>query len=109
MVEISHDYYELFVVEHGKLHHWINSLEERSDVGQLVFMRPGDRHALQAVPGTGGRILNVMFRRATADHLRERYGDEMAGRFFWLRAEFPDSLRLTGPQRERAVNVMLAL
>jgi len=109
VVEHSHDYFELFLVEHGRLHHWINGLEERLDIGQLVFMRPGDRHTLQAVPGSGGRILNVMFRQTTAEHLRQRYGDELAGRFFWTQGEFPDSLRLAGPQRERAVNAMLSL
>lgn len=107
--EHSHDFFELFLVEHGQLHHWINGLEERLDVGQLVFMRPGDRHALQAVPGSGGRILNVMFRPSTAHHLCQRYSDEMVGRFFWSQGEFPDSLRLGGPQRERAVNAMLSL
>lgn len=109
VVEHSHDFFELFLVEHGQLHHWINGLEERLEVGQLVFMRPQDRHALQAAPESGGRILNVMFRQSTGDHLRQRYGDEMAGRFFWSTGEFPDSLRLAGPQRERAVNAMLTL
>lgn len=109
VLEHTHNYYELFLVEHGQLHHWINGLEERLDKGQLVFIRPGDRHALQAAPGTGGRILNVMFRQSTADHLGKRYTDETAGRFFWSRAEFPDGLRLAGPQLERAVNAMLSL
>ncbi|MBY4891911.1 AraC family transcriptional regulator [Rhodobacteraceae bacterium N5(2021)] len=109
VLEHTHDYFELFLVEHGQLHHWINGLEERLEIGQLVFVRPGDRHALQSAPGTGGRILNVMFRKATARHLGDRYRDETEGRFFWSWSEFPHSLRLAGPQLERAVNAMLTL
>ncbi len=109
VLEHSHDYFELFLVEHGRLHHWINGLEERLEVGHLVFVRPEDRHALQSSPGSGGRILNVMFRQSTARHLGARYSDETDGRFFWSRTEFPHSLRLAGPQFERAVNAMLTL
>ncbi|WP_224815397.1 AraC family transcriptional regulator [Hasllibacter sp. MH4015] len=109
VIEHSHDYYELFMVEQGQVHHWINGLEERLDPGHLTFIRPADRHALQAAPGTGGRILNVMFRKASADHLVARYGDEIAGNFFWASTEFPMSLRLGGFQKERAVNAMLTL
>ncbi len=109
VIEHSHDYYELFLVEQGQVHHWINGLEELLEPGQLAFIRPADRHALQAAPGTGARLLNVMFRRAPADHLIARYGSELAGEFFWASTEFPISLRLAGPQRERAVNAMLSL
>jgi len=109
VMEHSHDFYELFLVEQGQVHHWINGLEELLEPGQLTFIRPADRHALQAAPGTGGRILNVMFRRDTADHLVQRYGPELADDFFWTSREFPMSLRLAGPQKERAVNAMLAL
>ncbi|MEX3014768.1 AraC family transcriptional regulator [Gymnodinialimonas hymeniacidonis] len=109
VIEHSHDYFELFLVEQGQVFHWINGLEERLETGQLTFIRPSDRHALQAAPGTGGRILNVMFRQDTAAHLIDRYVAEMSGKFFWARTEFPMSIRLDGPQRERAVNAMLTL
>lgn len=109
VLEHSHDYYELFLVEQGAVHHWINGLEERLEQGHLVFIRPQDRHALQSVPGTSGRILNVMFRAETAAHLLSRYGEELAGRYFWTQRDLPLTLRLQGPQRERAVNVMLGL
>ncbi len=109
VLEHSHDYYELFLVEQGQVHHWINGLEELLEPGHLAFIRPHDRHALQAAPGTGGRILNVMFRKPTADHLVQRYAADMEGKFFWTKAEFPASIRLAGPQKERAVNAMLAL
>jgi AraC family cel operon transcriptional repressor len=105
----NHDYYELMLVEQGQVHHWINGVEEVLEQGHLVFLRPADSHALQAVAGSGGRILNVMFRPATAHHLVARYGDEISGRFFWQEGALPVTLRLHGPQRERAVNAMLTL
>jgi AraC family cel operon transcriptional repressor len=109
MIEHDHDYYELFMVQQGQVHHWINGLEELLEPGHLVFIRPADRHALQAVPGTGARILNVMFRTDTAAHLADRYADVFSGRFFWQPGPLPVTLRLRGPQRERAVNAMLTL
>ncbi len=109
VIEHSHDFYELFLVEQGSVHHWINGLEERLEPGQLTFVRPFDCHALQAAPNTGARILNVMFRRDSADHLLERYHSELVGRFFWSQSDFPMSVRLAGPQKERAVNAMLTL
>ncbi len=109
VLEHSHDYFELMLVEQGQVHHWINGLEEALERGHLVFLRPADRHALQGAPGTGARILNVMFRTQTADHLVARYADEVAGRFFWQSGQLPVTLRLQGPQLERAVNAMLTL
>lgn len=109
LLEHSHDYFELMLIEHGSVHHWINGLEERLEAGTLVFLRPSDRHAVQAVPETGARILNVMFRAATADHLAARYEAEVSGRFFWSAGALPVALHLAGPQLERAVNAMLTL
>ena len=104
-----HDYYELFLVEQGHIHHWINGLEERLEPGHLTFIRPADCHAMQAAPGTPARILNVAFRRPTADHLVGRYATDLAGKFFWTTRALPISIRLAGPQMERAVNAMVPL
>lgn len=109
LLEHHHDYFELMLIEQGQIHHWINGVEEVLDPGHLVFLRPSDSHALQAQTGTGARILNVMFRSETAAHLVGRYGDEFSGRFFWQSGALPTTLRLRGPQRERAVNAMLTL
>ena len=54
LIEHSHDFFELLMVEQGAVHHWINGLEERLEAGTLVFLRPSDRHALQSVPGGDG-------------------------------------------------------
>lgn len=109
LLEHNHDYYELMLVDQGQVHHWINGVEELLGRGHLVFLRPSDTHALQGVPGTGARILNVMFRQETADHLLERYRSDLTGRFFWQEGVLPAALRLDGPQLERAVNALLTL
>lgn len=109
VLEHYHDYFELMLVEQGQVHHWVNGVEELLDPGHLVFLRPSDSHALHALAGSGARILNVMFRTTTADHLSARYQDELGGRFFWQDGPLPVVLRLHGPQRERAVNAMLTL
>ncbi len=109
LLEHNHDYYELMLVDQGQVHHWINGVEELLGRGHLVFIRPSDTHALQGVPGTGARILNVMFRQETAVHLVERYDIELAGRFFWHNGLLPAALRLHGPQLERAVNSLQML
>ncbi|WP_305985159.1 AraC family transcriptional regulator [Roseibium sp. MMSF_3544] len=109
VLEHCHDYFELMLIEQGQAYHWINGVEEQLTEGHLVFLRPLDSHALQAVPGTGARILNVMFRSETAEHLVTRYAEELSGRFFWQSGQLPVTLRLRGPQRERAVNSLLTL
>jgi len=64
---------------------------------------------MQAAHGNPARILNVAFRRETAEHLGTRYATDLGGRFFWSSRDLPVSLRLAGPQMERAVNAMLPL
>lgn len=109
VIEHCHDYFELMLVESGQVHHWINGVEEVLDRGHLVFLRPSDSHALEGGAGSASRILNVMFRAETAAHLGARYADDVSGRFFWQSGQLPVTLRLKGPQLERAVNAMLTL
>ena len=104
-----HNYYELFIVEQGACHHWINGARETLRTGEMVFIRPSDTHAVQADATLGCRILNVMFRAETAAHLESRYGAEFGGRLFWSGEALPERVRLAGPRLERAVNLTLAL
>lgn len=107
--EHYHDFFELLLIEQGEVYHWINRVEEVLRPGHMVFIRPRDCHALQAMSGSGARILNVVFRKETASHLLDRYGTDMEDRFFWQRSHLPATLRLHGSQRERAINGMLTL
>jgi AraC family cel operon transcriptional repressor len=100
----NHDYFELFLVERGRTEHFINGKTEALKKGALVFVRPSDAHAFKASETEGCRIINIMFRKDTADHLNARYGTEWGERFFWLKDIFPDTYHLSGPRLERAIN-----
>lgn len=104
-----HDYFEVFLVEHGSTRHWINGRAETLGEGSFVFVRPDDAHAFRALGKTGCRIINVMFRTETAHYLLNRYTQEFSGRFFWKGGSRPDAYRLRGPRMERAVNTALEL
>ncbi len=104
-----HNYFEVFLVEHGSTRHWINGRVETLAAGAFVFIRPDDAHAFRANRNSGCRIINVMFRRETANHLFERYGADLTNRFFWKDGTRPDSYHLQGPRMERAVNTALEL
>ncbi len=100
-----HNYHELFLVQKGPLEHWVNGSTVMLEPGSLVFMRPGDRHALRAVAADGSQIINIMFRSSSADHLVSRYRDDLDGLFFWAEGKLPEAYRMTGPRLERAINV----
>lgn len=100
----THNYYELFLVEHGSTAHRINGRLETLPRGALVFVRPEDTHAFQASEDEGCRIVNIMFWPSTADHLFQRYGTEWGNKFFWKDGLRPDTYILSGPRLERAIN-----
>ena len=104
-----HDYFELFMVENGRVRHQINGAVQELDRGAMVFMRPHDAHAVCAIGDRECRIMNVMFRADTANHLHARYEPELAGRYFWSDALLPETHQLEGPRLERAVNTALEL
>ncbi|MDJ1017507.1 MAG: AraC family transcriptional regulator [Paracoccaceae bacterium] len=103
-----HDYFEVFLVERGQAWHSVNGIEQRLQTGSIVFVRPDDVHAIAASKGTC-RIINIMFRIETAEHLVARYSDAFEGRFFWSPGLLPTVAALTGPRIERAINTMLEL
>ena len=101
----DHDCYEVFLIESGRTKHWINGETQTLEPGQLMFIRPDDRHAFKADKKLGCQIINVMFRIETAKHLTDRYGESIEGRYFASMNTLPE-LHNLGPARfERAVNV----
>ena len=100
-----HDYHEIFLVTRGATEHWTAEGVSRLDKGSLVFVRPHDHHAVQAVRGEPNEIVNVAFRSEIADHLGARYEAELKGRFFWQDRGGPDVFLLSAPQFERAANL----
>ncbi|PTX54891.1 AraC family transcriptional regulator [Litoreibacter ponti] len=101
----DHDFFEVFLIESGETLHWINGETQVLEPGHLAFVRPTDVHAFRADRAKGCQIINVMFRRETAEHLTQRYSDVLSGKFFDATSALPDMHRL-GPARfARAINV----
>lgn len=101
----DHDFYEVFLIESGQTSHWINGTQQTLKPGQLMFLRPRDVHAFCADRKLGCQIINVMFRKETAEHLASRYQTSIGGRFFDSKDLMPE-LHILGQARfARAVNV----
>lgn len=105
----THDYFELLLVESGEAHHWINGTEQFLSQGALVFVRPDDTHRLHAGAGATCRLLNIMFRCETAEHLAARYAPEVSERYFWSTEPLPASFLLTGKRLTQAMDMTLEL
>lgn len=104
-----HDYFELFVVAEGLCRHEINGRVDALDAGTLVFIRPSDVHALSAAGRETCRILNVMVRPETADHLATRYAEDVSARFFWAPGPDPVALTLTPDRTDDVLSLAQGL
>ena len=104
-----HDYHEVFVVERGRVRHFINGDVEMLERGTVVFIRPEDTHAFQSVGDPHCLIINVMCRRETIEHLGARYGHEFGNKFFWSSSDLPFQHDLSSPRMERVVNSAMDL
>lgn len=83
----DHDYPELFWIQNGRARHVVNGARQDLVEGDLVFVRPHDRHGLQGLePET--RLVNVLVHPDRVAALAARY-PELRGRFFWHEARLP--------------------
>jgi AraC family transcriptional regulator, dual regulator of chb operon len=55
----SHDYFELFLVNHGTAHHLINGAVQLLKKGSVVFIRPEDNHSYDAM-SVDFEIINML-------------------------------------------------
>ena len=69
----DHDYVEVFWIESGEGVHRINGLTLPLEPGDLVMIRPQDRHDLQALKPEGLRLVNVSFPEETVAFIKGRY------------------------------------
>jgi len=69
----THDFPEIFWVEHGTATHHINGSTKRLDAGDIVFVRPRDQHHLSAVDAEGFVLVNLAFARSVLMDFRRRH------------------------------------
>lgn len=94
----NHEFYECFWISAGSCLHFINHQQDSLLTGDLVFIRPADKHAFQNVAQVPCRMVNVAFPAETAAHLLARYGPDLRDRFFWSTAQMPTAFSLDDVQ-----------
>ena len=79
----QHDFAEIFWVESGSGIHLVNGEEIRLEPGDLVMIRPEDKHTFTSSRrGRGLTIMNLAFSAATLKHLQKRYFSHL-DHYFW--------------------------
>ncbi|MGB8355089.1 MAG: AraC family transcriptional regulator [Chthoniobacteraceae bacterium] len=84
----GHDFAEVFWIDGGKGRHRVNDRVTPLLPGEIIFIRPGDFHGIEAEKEGVLTITNVAFPLATLRFLRERYFAE-SSRWFWSKARVP--------------------
>lgn len=94
----GHDFHELLWVQNGRVrHHGPDDIADLSE-GQVLFIRPGDRHALQG-RGEGAMVVSVTLHPDLVAGLGARH-PRLRGRLFW--AEGPAPVRVARDARQLA-------
>ncbi len=97
IAEHGHDFAEIAWTREGSGVHRINGVRTQMKKGDLVFIRPQDRHALSANGNQPFRLENVAFPKATLERLRERYFANKSD-WFWHSEAQPCTLQLNESQ-----------
>ncbi len=69
----SHDFHEVFWVDHGRGIHLVNGEERALETGLLVAVAASDVHGFTALPGQTFRLVNVAFALDTWRYMIDRY------------------------------------
>lgn len=77
----DHDFFELFWVQNGKVRHHLTDGAETLTEGDVIFLRPGQSHALQG-RGEHALIVSICIHPATIKALVKRHPG-LAGHLFW--------------------------
>ena len=85
----SHDFFEIFWLQHGRAKHIINGETNVLGEGDVLFIRPQDQHALQG-KGEETHLVNVIFPSDLIDGMKQRY--DLPNRFFWSQDAQPETL-----------------
>lgn len=85
----SHDYFELFWLQHGQAIHLINGRKLALREGDVVFIRPADCHGLQG-KGDETHLVNIIFPASIIESINRRH--TIGQRFFWADGSLPQQL-----------------
>lgn len=94
----DHDFAEVFWLEDGACEHRINETKERLGTGDLVLVRPEDRHVLAPVDAAGFALVNLAFDRRVYRDFLAKHGEAVAP-LHAPKAPSPWSTTLTMAQR----------
>lgn len=94
----DHGFYEIFWLHNGRARHVINGAREMLSEGDLLFIRPGDCHALQGV-GEESHLVSLSIRREVIEGL---------SRHAALASLFDPALKMPA-RRRREIRQMLDL
>ena len=61
----THDFFELFLIEEGEVHHYINGRQGVMRKGDLYFVRPEDEHCFQKGNCKKAQFVNMAFSDST--------------------------------------------
>lgn len=81
----DHDFFELFWVQNGKVRHHVADRTETLSEGDVVFLRPGHRHALQG-RGEHALVVSLCIHPTTIKALAKRH-PSVDGHLFWSKGE----------------------
>ena len=77
----DHDFYELFWVQNGKVRHHLSDRTDTLEEGDVVFLRPGQTHALQG-RGEHALVVSLCIHPETINALVARH-PSVDGHLFW--------------------------
>lgn len=86
----DHDFHELVLIAAGETRHHLDQAVQDLAAGDLVFIRPHDRHGLQA-RGDQVQVVVAAFHPDIIADMGARH-PELAGRLFWSDAPLPDHI-----------------
>ena len=103
-----HDYYELFLLLEGQAVHCVNGAQIPLKRGDLVLIRPSDRHDYVPRSGKAFSMLNITFTAATVEQLLLYLGDGFGAERL-LNAPLPPSRALNDAAFDYVIGQMSAI
>lgn len=79
----THDFFELFWVQNGKVRHHLTDGAETLTEGDIVFLQPGQAHSLQG-RGEHALVVSLCIHPATIKALAKRH-PSVQGHLFWAK------------------------